>query len=255
MLDPAGLLRRFADFGKIAEAATAFGVSPERAGTAIEALAPALAAAMRRRAADPRGLAEMMGFVRPKPDFAAAFPGGEAIGRLFGSRELTRMVIDRVAETSGLDKRTLEIVAPLAGEAVMANFAAGLRANPLTEALAPLFEPKPRAAPSLGEVLDDTVGPATSRLVLDTLKGTPNPFGPGNPFGDILGEFVRGFNNGGPPEDEPADAPPPPGVTVERLFAAGRDAGAEQARAFEAMFDRFFAEAATRGTAGGGDGG
>ena len=46
MLDPAGLLRRFADFGKIAEAATAFGVSPERAGTAIEALAPALAAAL-----------------------------------------------------------------------------------------------------------------------------------------------------------------------------------------------------------------
>ncbi|TBW37206.1 DUF937 domain-containing protein [Siculibacillus lacustris] len=247
MLEPAETMRRFVDLAKVGEAAARFGLTPDQATSAVDALRPALAAALRRRAADPRGLAEMMGFVKPKPDFAAAMPGGEALGRLFGSRELTGLVIDQVAGFSGVDKRTLEIVLPIAGETLMANFAAGLRSHPLTEALGAAFEPKPRAAPTLDEILTDTIGPNTARLVGKTLKETPNPLGPSNPFGEILGEFMRGFNNGGPPIDEPLrpeDVVPPPGDTVGRLFEAGREAQVEQARAFEVMFDRFWAEAA-----------
>lgn len=245
---------KWMDPAKFSEALAASGIAGEQGRMAFDALWPALNTAIRRRAADPRGLAEMMGLVKPKPDFAASMPGGEALGRLFGSREVTSAVIDVVAATSGVDRRVLEITLPLAAEQTMAAFSDALRANPLTEALAPLIEPKPRAAPTLEEVLTDTIGPNTSRLVTKTLRETPNPMGPTNLFGEVLGEFLRGFNNGGPPIDEPIapeDEVPPPGLAVGRLFEAGRTAQSEQQKALEAIFDRFWSNAADLAAASG----
>ncbi len=240
-------LGKWMDPAKFSEALGASGIAVEQGRAAFDALWPAMTTAVRRRAADPRGLAEMMGLVKPKPDFAASMPGGEALGRLFGSREVTAAVIDTVAATSGVDRRVLEIALPLATEQTMAAFSQALKANPLTEALAPLVEPKPRSAPTLDEILTDTIGPNTSKLVGDTLRRTPNPIGPTNVFGEILGEFLRGFNNGGPPIDEPLapeDAVPPPGRAVGRLFEAGRAAQSDQQKALEAIFDRFWSNAA-----------
>jgi len=240
-------LRNFMDPTKLSERLLAGGLSLDQGRAAFDALWPALTTALRRRSADPRGLAEMMGLVKPKPDFAASMPGGEALGRLFGSREVTSAVIDTVAATSGIDRRVLEIALPLATEQTMAAFAEQLKANPLTEALAPIVTPKPRAAPTLDEILTDTIGPETSRLVGETLRKTPNPMGPVSVFGEILGEFMRGFNNGGPPIDEPIapeDVVPPPGRAVGQLFEAGRVAQSEQQRALEAIFDRFWTDAA-----------
>ena len=245
MFEPLDVLRKFMEPGKLVEAIAGKGVTPEQGFAAVEALGPALAAAMRRRAADPRGLAEMMGLVKPKPDFAASMPGGEALGRLFGSREVSSAVIDVVAAGSGVDRRVLEIALPLATESAMAAFAENLKAHPLTEGLGEVMTPRPRAAPTLDEIITDTIGPNTSRLVGKTLRETPNPIGPMNVFGEILGEFMRGFNNGGPPIDEPDPDPvPAPGRSVDRLFEAGRSAQGEQARALEAIFDRFWSHAA-----------
>ena len=47
---------------------------------------------------------------------------------------------------------------------------------------------------------------ASNVVVGKALRDTPNPMGPSNPLGEILGEFLRGFNNGGPPIDEPIAA-------------------------------------------------
>lgn len=243
MVDPTEWTKRFLDPAQLGEMAARFGLDPMQASAATLALKPALDAAIKRRAADPRGIAEMLGWVKPKPDFAAAMPGGEALGKLFGSRELTAAIIDQIARTSGVDRRSLEIVLPLASETVMASFADTLKSHPLTEGLGKIFEPKPRAAPTLDEMLTDTFGPETSRLVGDTLRQTPNPIGPTTLFGEVLGEFLRGFNNGGPPIDEeiaPEDEVPQPSEMVDRLFEAGRDAQAEQARAIEALFDRYW---------------
>lgn len=248
MLDPMNMMKQFVEPAHLADIASRYGLTTEQAIDATSVLQPAVFAAMRRRAADPRGLAEMMGLVKPKPDFAASMPGGEALGRLFGSRELTRAVIDQIATTSGADKRALEIMLPLASEAVMASFSDTLKQHPLTESMGTFFTPKPRAAPTLDEILTDTIGPNTSRLVAKTLKGAPNPVGPGSLFGEVLGEFMRGFNNAGPPIDEevaPEDEVPPPSAVVDRLFEAGRDAQAEQAKALEALFDRYWKTGAT----------
>lgn len=243
MLDLMESMRQFLDPTRLGPIAAGHGMSLDQALKATGALQPAIAAAMRRRAADPRGLAEMMGLVKPKPDFAAAMPGGEALGRLFGSRELTAAVIDQIAATSGVDKRTLEIMLPLVTEATMATFAENLKGHPLTEGLGAFFEPKPRAAPTLDEILTDNFGAKTSELVGKTLRETPNPIGPSTFFGEVLGEFIRGFNNGGPPIDEkiaPEDEVPHPREVVDRLFEAGRDVHAGQSRALEALFDRYW---------------
>ncbi len=256
MLDTMEMMKRMFDPARLGEFAARSGMSLDQARSATAALQPALSAALKRRAADPRGMAEMMGWVKPKPDFAASMPGGEALGKLFGSRELTAAIIDQIARTSGIDKRSLEITLPLASEAVMATFSENLKSHPLTEGLGTLFEPKPRAAPTLDEVLTDNFGPATSRLVGKTLKETPNPIGPTNFFGEVLGEFLRGFNNGGPPIDEephPDDVVPPPSEVVDRLFEAGRDAHAEQARALEALFDRYWKDGPHTAFSGGAD--
>ena len=243
MFDPKEMTRPFLDPARLFDTAAAFGLGPEQVRMATTALRPAIDAALKRRAADPRAMAEIMGWVKPKPDLAAALPGGEALGKLFGSRELTAAIIDQISRTSGVDKRSLEIMLPIASEAVMSGFAANLKLHPLTEGLATLFEPKPRAAPTLDEILTDTFGPETSRVVGKALKETPNPIGPTSFFGEVLGEFIRGFNNGGPPIDEevaPEDQVPQPSEMVDRLFEAGRDAQAEQARALEALFDRYW---------------
>lgn len=244
-------LFKLMDPAKISDVLTTRGMSADQGRAALDALVPAMGQAMRRRAADPRGLAEMMGLVKPKPDFAASMPGGEALGRLFGSRQVTEAVIDAVSKSSGVDRKVLEIALPLATEQTMAAFADTLKRNPLTEAFAPLVEPKPRSAPTLDEILTDTIGPNTSRLVGKTLRETPNPVGPTNVFGEILGEFMRGFNNGGPPIDEklaPEDEVPPPGRAVGQLFDAGRAAQDEQHKALEAIFDRFWSDASEMAT-------
>lgn len=246
MFDPMELLKKFSEPAQFLRNPVALGLTPNEAGSAVEALMPALSAALRRRAADPRGLAEMMGLVKRKPDFSASMPGGEALGRLFGSRELTSAVIDQVAGASGVDRKALEIVLPMATETMMAAFSDSLKSHPLTEGLGTFLAPKPRSAPDLEEILTDTIGPNTARLVGKTLRETPNPMGPTNPLGEILGEFIRGFNNGGPPIDEPVapeDEVPHPREMVDRLFEAGRDVHGEQARALEAIFDRFWADA------------
>ena len=63
----------------------------------------------------------------------------------------------------------------------------------------------------------------------------------------------------GPPIDEvphPDDVVPPPSEVVDRLFEAGRDAQAEQARALEALFDRYWKDGPhTMLTGGGADAG
>ncbi len=257
MFDPKEMTKQFLDPTRLVETAAAFGLGPDQVRGATAALGPAIDAALKRRAADPRALAEIMGWVKPKPDLAAAMPGGEALGKLFGSRELTQAIVDQISRTSGVDKRSLEIMLPIASEAVMVSFAETLKSHPLTEGLATLFQPKPRPAPTLDEILTDNFGAETSRLVADTLKNTPNPIGPSTFFGEVLGEFVRGFNNGGPPIDEeiaPEDQVPQPREMVDRLFEAGRDAQAEQARALEALFDRYWKDgpyAALVGDAGG----
>lgn len=256
MFDPQELTKQFLDPSRLIDTASAFGLSADQVRSATAALGPAIDTALKRRAADPRALAEIMGWVKPKPDLAAAMPGGEALGRLFGSRQLTAAIIDQIAKTSGIDKRSLEIMLPIASEAVMGSFAETLRSHPLTEGLATLFQPKPRPAPTLDEILTDNFGAETSRLVGDTLKKTPNPLGPSTFFGEVLGEFIRGFNNGGPPIDEeiaPEDRVPQPSAMVDRLFEAGRDAQAEQARALEALFDRYWTDGPIASPVGGAD--
>jgi hypothetical protein len=70
------------------------------------------------------------------------------------------------------------------------------------------------------------------------LKATPNPAGPGTPMGDMMSEFLKGFNRGRAPEAKPE--PEKPKDIIGQMFAAGKEAQASQTQAFEDIFDRFW---------------
>jgi hypothetical protein len=243
-----------------------FGITPEQTSKVVEALMPAFIAGMQRQFSDPAASMKLMqamfgqsGPTNPYFDPMAAFKpetvsqGEEMLGHFFGSKEVSKAVADHVANMTGIGQQILTSMMPV----VAAMTAGGLAETPWGKMMAPFlgagggaakaptmpdfsafFSPKAAEA-GMADMMKawGTMVPGFSPdKMAEMLKTTPNPAGPGSPFGEMMGEFLKGLHKTPAPEPEPEA----PKTMFDQMFQAGREAQDSQTQAYEEIFDRFW---------------
>lgn len=209
-----------------------FGLDAAQTRAAVETLAPALAAGVRRNMATPDGLAGLLGALAGgnhasyletrELAYEQVKPEGDAIlGHVFGSKDVSRAVAMQAASSTGLSdsilKKMLPIIAPMVLGAIVKMFTGG------GQAAEPQPQARPRSGGGLGDILGDILGGGSARgssggglgdVIGDILGGGSRRSAPsgGGGLGDIIGDILGGGARRAPePEPEPRQAPSPSG--------------------------------------------
>jgi hypothetical protein len=188
-----------------------FGLNDEQTRAALEALAPVVAAGVRRNAQSPEGLQDIFKSVLTgghestlgDPDAvqfdSAQSAGNDILGQIFGGKEVSRGVAQQLSATSGIGAAILKKLLPIVATMVLGKMARGMGGGTAS------------AAPSgggIGDILKDIFGGGGSMPSPQQRSPAPMPrqtapedIGPmgggsGNPLEDILGEILKGGQNG-----------------------------------------------------------
>lgn len=113
-IDPLELLGKFQAAGLAEDGRRALGLTPERMTSALAALAPAFAVAMKQ-------VAEAPGTVKALADAAGAADGAGIVRALFGGGDVAGKVAEASAAASGVATDTMAALMPLAAAALMAK--------------------------------------------------------------------------------------------------------------------------------------
>jgi hypothetical protein len=255
--------------------ARAYGMTPEQLRAMTAALTPAFAQGFQRQAQNDeaaRRFADLFHtetYARAFDAQAAALDpstrgaGEDALGALFGSKEVSRAVAAQAAAASGVQAKIIREVLPVLASILMGGFMKAMQGSGGAPGSA---FPGP-----LGEMFG---GGAAQKPAAD---GPQNPFQPWidafggaaggqagaqNPLGDMMGDWMKGMFGGDasaaakdPPrgdETEPpggsADKarPAEPAAPFDDLVATGRELSAQNAEAMSRIFDAFFGGGKTK---------
>ena len=190
-----------------------FGLDEAQTRAALDALAPVVAAGMRRSAQTPEGLQEIFksvltgGHGRALDDEQAvsldrAKPvGDDVLGQIFGSKEASREVAQRLSATSGVGSAVLKKLLPVIATIVMGAFAKKIGAGRagadtgggLGDILGGGQKPQADSGGGLGDILKDVLG-GGGQPTQRAPEPAPSPQGQGsgNPLEDILSDILGG---------------------------------------------------------------
>lgn len=262
--------------------ARAYGMSPEQLRAMTAALTPAFAQGFQRQSLSDEGarrfseLFQTEAYARAFEAQAAALgpetrgAGEDALGALFGSKDVSRAVAAQAAAVSGVQAQIIRDVLPVLASILMGGF---MKAMQGAGAPAAGF-PGP-----FGEMFSGAK-PSAASAPQNPFQGWMDAFGrvtptqgattTGNPLGDMMGEMMKGMFGGAAaetaPEPEPAAKPkagkpkadnaPPSGSAdddsrastsaaenpFDDLVATGRELSAQNAEAMSQIFDAFFGD-------------
>jgi hypothetical protein len=184
-----------------------FGLNESQTRAALDALAPVVAAGIRRSAQSPEGLQEIFksvltgGFGGALDDedavrFDRAKPAGDDIlGQIFGGKKVSREVAQRLSTTSGIGAAVLKKLLPIVAGIIM-----GALAKKMGSATAGTRDAQPQSdsGGGLGDILKDVLG-GGGRSASPSPQPVPSPQGrgSGNPLEDILGDILSGGTGDG----------------------------------------------------------
>lgn len=256
--------------------ARAYGMSPEQMQAAAAALSPAFAQGFARRTqgdASARRFAQMLNtetYARAFDAQAAALDhstkaaGDDALGALFGSKDVSRAVAAQAAAASGVQAELIRKVLPVLASILIGGFmkAAQSAGSPAPKPDAPPQPGFPGDFGPIGDFWKQMTGGATAGAAAGQGGGEnpQNPFqdwmggfgkpgatpdaAPSNPLGDAMAETLNTMFGGVPkaePEAPPAATAPPPEAGTKRTpFDDMADVSAGNAKAMEQIFDAFF---------------
>jgi hypothetical protein len=188
-----------------------FGLNEAQTRAALDQLAPVVAAGVRRTAQTPEGLQEIFksvltgGYGRALDDeqavsFDRAKPAGDDIlGQIFGSKQASREVAQRLSATSGIGAAILKKLLPIVATIVMGAVAKKLGTGSARADTG-------GSGGGLGDILKDIVG-GGRQPTQPAPQPVPSPQGrgSGNPLEDILGDILSGGKNSGRVVVKPPD--------------------------------------------------
>ncbi|WP_281063219.1 DUF937 domain-containing protein [Ancylobacter gelatini] len=194
-----------------------YGISPEQAQQAVDAVLPAFQLGLERSAQTQAGMLGLIGTMARNPYAQAAEntgfgfspqmreQGNDALAAMFGSPDVSRAVAAQAAATSGLSsaliKQMLPVIASLVlGSLMKGGGASGGGSNPLQDLLGGMFgggaggagAGQPRSGGS-GNPLEDLLG---GMFGGGAGGGQPRPGGGSNPLQDLLGGMFGGGAGG-----------------------------------------------------------
>lgn len=188
-----------------------FGLDESQTRAALDALAPVVAAGVRRTAQSPEGLQDILSSVLTgghgralEDEQAVAFDnakvkGDDILGQIFGNKDVSREVAEHASATSGVGSDILKKLLPVIATVVM-----GQVARQLGPASA-----QAGSSGGLGDILNDVLGGGQQP------QSGPQPAsarqqGSGSSLQEVLTQILGGGNQGQTPPDQ--------------MVARGRDA-------------------------------
>ena len=179
--------------GGLQSIARELGISEHEAATAASAMAPAVLGGFQKQAdAHPQGMAGLGGLlnqlgggslldavVAPAPTNTA--PGNEVLGRIFGSKDVSRTVAQNAAAQTGLDSSTLQKMLPMLTMVLAGYMAKQHSATTATSS----------GSSGLGRLLGGLLGGASGQPSATPPGGLLNAGAQRNPLDEILGSLRR----------------------------------------------------------------
>ncbi|WP_367715841.1 DUF937 domain-containing protein [Nitratireductor sp. GISD-1A_MAKvit] len=225
-----------------------FGISPEQAQEAMEALLPAFSQGLKRNVSDPHGAGSFLGALASGQhakyfeDAANAFSpqgveeGNGILGHLFGSKDVSRAVASHAAQATGLGQDMLKQMLPVLASMLMGGLfkqstgqmqgaqphqaqagSGGMLGDLMEQMMRQMGQQQsgaqPRGrAPSGMSPSDNPLG-----QILEGMFGgggsagraAPSGGQGNNPLGDIFDQFLRGGQGAGQSEPQSGRAPQP----------------------------------------------
>jgi hypothetical protein len=171
--------------------ATQFGLTPEQAQAAVQAAMPAFSQGLQRLGQDPNALGGVLShiandvhqgsFQDPAQASAAANGvGGDALGQIFGSPQVTGQIGQRISQASGVSPEIIQSMLPVVASILMGGLSHSMNSQ------------------GLGGVLGQLAGAVTAPGGLGSvLEGsTTAQAGQGGGFGGLIGSVLGGLMGG-----------------------------------------------------------
>ncbi|WP_377293045.1 DUF937 domain-containing protein [Rhizobium sp. SG2393] len=180
-----------------------FGLAQEQARLATEALMPAFSSALKRQATSPMDFTPLFaamasGNYAPYfEDLARAFSpqgiddGNAALGRLFGSKEVSRAIAAQAAQMTGIGQEIYKQMLPVVASALMGGF--------FKQMMAPFQQP--------GQAAADNPYAAMMRPFMEAAGFAQKEPQPVNPFDNPFTQAMQGFFAMGMPQAEKKPEP------------------------------------------------
>ena len=170
--------------------AAQFGLTPEQAQAAVQAAMPAFSQGLQRLGQDPSALGGILGhivddvhqgsFADPSQTGAAAGAGGNVLGQIFGSPQITSQITQRVSQASGVSPQVVQDMMPVIASILMGGLSHSMNSQGLGGVLGQLANAA-TAPGGLGSVLAGAAGQASQ----------------GGGLGGLIGSVVGGLLGGG----------------------------------------------------------
>ncbi|NNE21525.1 MAG: DUF937 domain-containing protein [Rhizobiales bacterium] len=187
-----------------------FGLDQQQTRAAIEQLAPAVAAGLRRNANSPQGILALLGALQrgnheqylDDPETIqfdrVAGDGNKILGHAFGSKDMSREVAMHASSQTGIGSAILKQLLPIIASMVLGSLTRKMGGG-TTRAQ------QPRGGGGLGDILGDILGGGGG----GTRRRAPAPQPGSGGLGDILGDILGGALGGGQSGDsrQQAEAP------------------------------------------------
>ncbi len=200
-----------------------FGLAPEQAQSAVEAMLPAFQLGLQKQTESIDGFQQMMRMMAGGnfaafhdangiPDKAAE-QGQNVLGQLFGGEQVARAVASQAAMMSGISDQVIKQMMPVVASMLMGGLFKGAMSNGLGGLFGQMMGQPPQPSPQAS-----------------------NPFA-NNPLAGMMGQFMEGMMGQKPaPPQDPMSA----GLQMLRgMFDSGQQVQRQQMDAFQAIFQQF----------------
>ncbi len=213
-----------------------FGLAPEQAQSAVEALLPAFQMGLQKQTESIESfqrMAQMMGTgnfaafhdANTIPDEAAE-QGKDVLGQLFGGKEVSRAVAAQAAMMSGISDAVIKQMLPVVASMLMG----GLFKGAMNNGLGGLF----------GQAMQNGLGGMFGQMMGQPQQSAQaaNPFA-NNPMAGMFGQMM-GTMMGQKPAPPPPQDPMSAGMDMLRgMFDSGQQMQRSQMDAFQSIFQQF----------------
>jgi hypothetical protein len=218
-----------------------FGLQPEQAQSAMEALLPAFSTGMQRQAESTDGLQNLMqmfgggqfaGFHDADGDGVpddAATQGNDILGQLFGGKEVSRAVAAQASAVSGVSDSILKQMLPVMASMLMGGLFKGAMGN------------------GLGGLMGQAMQGGLGNIFANSMTGGGQPqqqagggMMGGNPLGGLLGNLFGGLLGGGQQKPPPQPDPMMAGLDMLKgMFQTGQQVQQTQMDGLQQIFEQF----------------
>lgn len=249
--------------------ATQFGMAPQQAKTAMEALLPAFSLGLNRATQSPADMANLFGLFTAGPNYAQMFEtpmsagqsmmtaGQQALTRIFGTPELTQAIAQQTATATGMGQEMMKQVMPLMASLIMGGLMKGAMSgqNPLGDMItAMITQMMPPQATAAADPVGGMMGMFTNFFGAGTAQKPGQPAG--FPGLDQLMELGRQMQAANPLLAASMNPQSPAGeaqgartlgqqaadtwtATMGRMFETGREMQDQQLAQLETLFAQF----------------